>query len=442
MRAGLRRAYVVHIADGAEGAHVYPQGDSGKIGDYLDLRKHEGRGAHGIYVRYLDQEDGSPVVGPVPVLQWLAAPPPPEPTPLTNAAPAMLSGMAAMADAAVNAVTPSFLKPTTRAWGARWIPRVGTEVLVAHYGGGTELPVIVGSLFTADIPRRFPPTADVTSIVPADDPKLEIPNEGAAEPRDVTAKGQDLSYLDASIRRPTAKRNWPRNMILFDDADEADGSDSPTMVFHTEGDMWLDVRGFLKYDLKDGGYKTGNYYHHVGGTFRNVVHDITCATVIRDVEARTQGDAYYELTGLEFILALQSLSSVSYAFYKSVEWSLSVRFVMPTYTECTVGKQQSLSILHIIKPTNTYDVDHQGDHMVLKLLDYKEMGEKTDVVKTNLGLELISKITSAAATRTKDMELKLSLKRELEMGTQERKGLMELKIAQTCEESVGYKLEV
>ncbi len=438
MKAGLRRAFVVHIADSAEGSHGYPEADSGKTGDYVDMRKHDGRGAHGIYIRYLDQED-SPVVGPVPVLQWLAAPPPPEPTPLTNAAPGILKGLAAQADQAVAKVTPSFLKPTTRAWGTRWIPRVGTEVLVAHYAGGGEMPVIMGSVFTVDIPRRYPPTAEAMLLAPTDDPPLEIPQDNTPLTRTVTGKGQDLSYLDSSIRRATDKRNWPRNMILFDDGEEGD---SPAMVFHTEGDMWLDVRGYLKYDLKDPGYKLGNYYHHVGGTFRNVVHDDTCRTVIRDVEARTQGDAYFEYKGLELTIALQSLSSVSYAFYKSVEWSLAVRFVMPTYTECTVGKQQSLSILHIIKPTNTYDVDHQGTHMVLKILDYKESSSKSETVKTNMALELSSKIESPAATRTKDLELKIGLKRELELDGHERKGLLELKIAQTCDEQVGSKLEV
>lgn len=488
MNAPLRRAYVVHIADGADGSPAYPGADSGKTADYLDLRKHDGRGAHGIYLRYLDQE-GSPVVGPVPVMQWLSAVPA-QSHPFRKAAAKLRAQLAAKsqdvqdkvsasgkaqsavasvqkkadsviakaadtADQLIEKLVPNFLKPTSRPWGSRYIPRVGTEVLVAHYLGRPDLPVIIGSVFTADIPRRFAPTSDVTAIVPADDKPLQQPDGGKAVDRAISAKGEDLSYIDSSICRGSGERSWSRNLLLFDDG-ETEGGDSPSLVLHAEGDLVVDVRGYLDLDpekmiasarkktktIEDLPYKFGKYFHTVGGTYRNVVKDWSCTTILRHAELRTEGDASFEYKDLDFTLAVNSLSSVAWAAYKSVEWSLSARFVMPTLTDCTVGAIKGLALLHLVKPTKTLDHDHQGTHMVLKVLDYKQTEKKTETVKNSLELTVKDSVTCPTATLTRDVELRLALKRTITDETHERKGLVEIKIAQTCKEQVGYKLEV
>jgi hypothetical protein len=514
----VRRAYVVQLADGAAGSPDFPAAESGQAGDWVQLDKHEGRGAHGVLIRYLDQED-SPVVGPVPVLQWLAAPAPPEDGPfsqaLRRARKAMadkaaeahgtlagakgkagpagglvdkadqavsavaakadqlaggLTGAAASADKVVSKLIPDFLKPTRRPWGTRFVPRVGSEVLVAHYLGRPDLPVIVGSLFTADIPRRFAPNDETVSIVADDERPLQVPDDsGNAIPRAVTARGRDLSYLDTSIVRAESERTLMRNMMLFDDGDPpddgsepADGTaddaataddtaaedegpppDNPGLMVHAEGDMVIDVRGWLDVDFSHPGYRFGSLYHSVGGTYRNVVKDMTCTTVLMDVEAHTQGDSSLEVTGLDFTLALNSLSSVAYDTYSSVEWSLAFRYVKPTYTDCTVGTFKGLSIIELVKPKKTLDMDHQGDHTVIKVLDWKKTSDKkTESVKTALELAVIDKLKTPKGSQTSNVEVKLALTRTLTQETHERNCKVEVKIAQTCKEQVGSKLEV
>lgn len=501
--AALRRAYVVHIKDGAEGSPGYPAADGGKTADDVDLRKSDTRGIYGVYLRYLDQED-SPVVGPVPVMQWVTAVPA-QSHPFRKAAaklratlaakatevedtigaggalaPGILGGAAAtaqgvvadaqaaadtiiakaadIADQLIDKLVPSFLKPTSRPWGSRFIPRVGSEVLVAHYLGRADLPVIIGSLFTADIPRRFAPTPDVTDVVPTDDRPLQQPDNGTAVDRAITPKGEDLSYLDCSIRRGTDERSWSRNLILFDDgqSEEEEGGDSPALVWHAEGDLVFDIRGALDLDpekmlasaqkktltLEDLPYKFGKYFHTVGATYRNVVKDMSCTTILRHAELRTEGDASYEYKDLDFILALNSLSTVAWSAYQSVEWSLSARFVKPTLTDSTVGAIKGLALLHLVKPKLTLDHDHQGTHMVLKVMDYKETEKKTETVKNELELTVKDTTTCPKATQTRDVELRLALKRTITDETHERKGLVEIKIAQTCKEPVDFKLEV
>lgn len=523
-RAAIRRAYVVQIVDGADGSPAYPAADGGKTGDYTDMRKHDGRGAHGIYIRYLDQEN-SPVVGPVPVMQWQTAVPA-QSHPFRKAAAKLRAQLAAKANAAQDKIgagtanatgkldqvsakaggydqgmagkasgtvgsvgskaqsviggaqkkadsvikksadtadklfeklVPKFLKPTSRPWGSRFIPRVGSEVLVAHYLGRPDLPVIVGSLFTADIARRFPPTAKAAAIVPGGDRPLQQPDGGKAVDRAISAKGEDLSYIDTSLRRGGGERNWSRNLILFDDGGgDGEEGDNPSLVLHAEGDLVVDVRGFLDLDpekmiasarkkkktIADLPYKFGKYFHTVGGTYRNVVKDWTCTTILRHAELRTEGDASFENKGLDFTLAINSLSTIAWAEYKSVEWSLSARFVMPTLTDCTVGAIKGLHLIHLVKPKTTLDHDHKGLHLVLKVLDYKQTEKKTETVGNALELTVKDTITCPKATLKRTVELRLAKKRTITDESHERKGLVEIKIARTCTEQVGFKLEV
>jgi len=506
--AGIRRAVVV-AADGAvqRGA-----------ADEVDLRLSPERGATGVYLRYLDQEVDT-VIGPVPVMQWLTAVPAPwhpfrkvatrARSAVKNAADKAHLGLgvvaiaagsaeeggsgkvasiagsvrskaesldekvtkvqdkidssiqkaAAKGDKVTNKLTPKFLKPSIRAWGTRFIPRLGSEVLVAHYLGRPDLPVIIGALFTTDLARRFPPDDSETGIVPADDRPLQQPDDGKAVARAVSAKGRNLSYLDSSLARGDGERPWARNMILFDDREDEDGDgDGPAMVLHAEGDLVIDVRGYLDVDpdrmkagydkRKKGGlrdmlpYRFGKYFHTVGGTYRNVVKDWTCTTVLGHAELRTQGDALFQYKDLDFTLALNSLSSVAWAAYGSVEWGLSARFTMPTLTDCTVGAIKGLHILEILKPKATLDHDHQGTHMVLKVLDHKQTESKTETVKNALELAVKDTTKSPAASLTGDVELRLALKRKITDGTHTRDSLIDLKIAKTCTEQASTILEI